>query len=199
MHFGVAVSFADVLAAAPFGVPVGVDIPIGLPDGAPRLADRLARAHLPGAASRVFPAPARVTLAHADDYAAALSASRQAIGRGLSKQAFHLLPAIADVDATLPDARVVEVHPEVSFAAMSGRVLPSKKTPLGRTDRIAAVVAALDMLGVDVAAEAIPGEDHLDALACLWTAIRITRGEAVRLPADDDPQDSAGRPMVITY
>lgn len=197
--FDEADDFAQVIDRSSPNAAIGVDIPIGLPAAGPREADRLARARLPGAASRVFPTPIRATLAHRDDYQGALAASRAADGRGLSKQAFFLLDAIADVDAHLPDGRIREVHPEVSFAAMAGGgPLSSKKSSAGRQERVSAIVPALASMGLALDARSIPGEDHLDALACLWTAARVARGTAVTLP-HPAPLDALGRPMAITY
>ena len=122
---------------------VGVDIPIGLPDAGPREADRLARQALPGRASSVFSTLVRPAY-EAPDYAAARSVAVELTGRSASAQAFALGRKILEVDAWLgqhPQTRVVEVHPEVSFAAMNRRVpiAAGKKTLAGMTARRAAL------------------------------------------------------------
>ena len=66
--------------------------------------------------------------------------NRGLVGQGVGAQAFALRDKILEVDAwlrTRPTVTVLEVHPEVSFAAMAGApILASKKTDEGR-DRAA--------------------------------------------------------------
>jgi predicted RNase H-like nuclease len=170
---------------------VGIDMPIGLPDhGAPRAAEALARRRLPpGRKSSVFPTPMRVAVA-APTWAEANALNRAACGRGLSHQAFGLTRKIAEVDAWVrsgPAVRVVEVHPEVSFAAIEPACVgPSKKTTAGREARIAALrTAGLDLPDVRRGAT-YAVDDLLDACAVAWTARRVALGRAVCLP--DPPQ-----------
>lgn len=192
-HIG-AVLTADVAVAA-------VDMPIGLPESGARACDRDARALLRPHGSRVFPAPARATLSHVDDYAAACTASRAIAGVALSKQAWNLLPKIIEVDAVADDARIVECHPEVAFALMKGSVVAaSKKSATGAAERLELLRAAL-ALPTDWAPPRLPGsaDDVLDAIACAWSAARIARGESITLGRTDGnvPHDACGRPMVI--
>lgn len=83
------------------GVLIGVDIPIGLPDRGSRTCDVQAR-NLLGRprGSSVFPAPIRACLEDWD-YGRLCSMHRRQDGRGLTKQAFHLLPKIRQVDDLL--------------------------------------------------------------------------------------------------
>jgi len=177
---------------------VGIDIPIGLPDAWPRACDLAARRLLPGRAACVFPAPPRPLLA-APDHPAACAAGRALDGRAPSRQVWNLFPRLADVDAALAPAaagRVVEVHPEVSFAAMAGRPLPPKRTPAGVAARLAALAAA----GLPGPPARLPGtrqDDRLDALAAAWSAARWHAGVATVLPAGDPPCDARGLPMRI--
>ena len=118
---------------------VGVDIPIGLPDAGPREADRLARQALPGRAASVFSTLVRPAY-EAPHYAAARSVAVERTGRSASAQAFALGRKILEVDTWLrrqPRSQVVEVHPEVSFAALNGEepIPAGKKTPAGMTAR----------------------------------------------------------------
>jgi predicted RNase H-like nuclease len=86
-----------------------------------------------------------------------------------------------------PQARIVEVHPELSFAAMGdGMPLPSKKSTEGVTARLAALGRAYADLEY-VVAEAPPRvaiDDCLDAIAALWSAERWCDGRARTLPED---------------
>ena len=198
-------SFADVLARTEGCGAVAVDMPIGLADAGTRTADLKARKLLgPPRASSVFPAPARCALAARYDYAAACDASFLACGRRLSRQAFGILPRIAEVDAALTPAlqsRVVEAHPEVSFAMRNGGVPMryNKLTSQGRHEREAVLSALFD---TEAAALAVPSgakrDDLYDACILTWTAARLLRGEAQRLPPE--PQlDSRGLRMEIVY
>lgn len=157
-------------------VAIGIDIPIGLPARGPRRCDLAARALVRrgGGAARVFLAPPQAVL-EAPTHQAAVAVSRALTGRGVSIQAWSLRRAIGDGARLAPDPRVVEVHPELSFRAMTGRVLEAKKTPAGRVARLAALGAALP--GIDLSD--VPGhDDALDALACAWSARRWALGAA---------------------
>ena len=180
---------------------VAVDIPIGLPAGAARrAADVEARSALGRQRSSVFFAPPRVVL-EALDQPDATRLSRAAGSVGVSIQMFHVLGKVAEVDTALradadAAARVVEVHPEVSFRRLARTdVLPSKRTAAGRAARLVAVRTWLP--GLELPAP-WPGraraDDCLDALACAWTAQRWSRGEADVL---GDEQDALGVPMRI--
>jgi predicted RNase H-like nuclease len=177
---------------------VGLDVPVGLPAHDWRPVDLLAKRTLGRAHPRVFLVPPREVL-RAPDYAGARARCRDLLGgRGLSAQTWGLRGPVLAVDDALaerPPARglVVETHPELSFAAMTGGVLPSKKTPEGRTARVRALAAWLD------GPPAPPGDDHLDAAACAWSALRWSgqgrpAGPATVLGGDEDER---GLPMRI--
>ncbi len=190
----VAPTIGDLVAAVRADHPdlavVGIDIPIGLPDTAPRTADLLARQRLPaGRKSSVFPAPTRVATA-ATTHVEASAANREAVGVGLSIQAFHLIPKILEVDAYVRSprsCRIVEVHPEVSFAAMdASSVVPAKRTAAGATSRADALRAA----GIEppsyARGQGYAANDLLDACAAAWSAARVARGDCETLP--DPPE-----------
>ena len=95
-----------------------------------------------------------------------------------------------------------EVHPELSFREMVGRPLDyGKKTAAGERERTDALIA-----------EGVPGhfvrtvspglavrrDDFLDACAALWTAERIYRGVAKRIPAMIE-RDSRGLDMAMWF
>jgi predicted RNase H-like nuclease len=192
-------AFADLLAVD--AAVVAVDIPIGLPAGAARrAADVEARAVLGPQRSSVFFAPPRVVL-EATDQPEASRLSRCAGSTGVSIQLFHVLGKVAEVDAVVrtdaaASARVVEVHPEVSFRRLSATaVLPSKRTAAGRVARLGALCTWLPGLQLPVPP---PGrarpDDCLDALACAWTAQRWACGDAEVL---GDEVDALGVPMRI--
>lgn len=190
---------------------VAVDVPIGLPEKGPRACDGAARDLLTWPrTSSVFPAPIRPVLT-CDDHREASDAHRAIDGRGMSAQAFGILPKIREVDAFLRSlaaserARIHEVHPEVSFHLWNGgrSMQESKKTLEGRAERLALIdavwpgaVGRLELALKATRARCAP-DDLLDALAALWSARRIREGTAMRLPPEP-VFDDEGLPMVIT-
>lgn len=168
----------------------GIDMPIGLLERGLRECDALARRELPGAGSRVFTTPPRAVLAlgsqAANDEAQRLS--HDLSGQGVSRQALALGPRILALDqvvAAHPNRSIVEVHPELSFAALAGRVLDSKKRAAGVGQRISALATWLPGVAeiVGRAPADVPIDDALDALAALWSATRWRDGTARTLPA----------------
>lgn len=190
--------FGEVLTALPDDTVVGVDMPIGLfddhrPGG--RDADRAARTELGPKHNSVFSAPPRCVLG--------TRTLAQARGRGgrLTLQTLNLLPRIEDVDRVMTpalQARVFEVHPELSFAAMNGGrpVLAPKRTARGAEERLALLARA----GVPVPERPSGAalDDLLDACALSWSAGRIARGEARRVP-DVATYDRRGLRMDVRW
>lgn len=177
-----------------------IDIPIGLTDHGWRTCDSAARALLGRCGSRVFMTPPRevIALGLAAPNAQVQEVSRRLTGQGVSRQALGLAARILDVDRLLPDSHIIEVHPELSFLEMTGRVLESKKTATGVAQRIEAldswdpdVTAALASCPADV-----PVDDALDALAALWTAHRHEAGRSSGIPGVEE-RDPRGVPMRI--
>ncbi|WP_134772937.1 DUF429 domain-containing protein [Ornithinimicrobium flavum] len=171
---------------------VAVDIPVGLPDTGVRQADVLVRRRLGARGSSVFPTPVRDALA-AGTYAEARAVSlARTGGRSLAAQSYALRAAILDVDGYLQGGEaeaaarppVVEVHPELCFAVMAGAPLATrKKTPEGVADRVGLLTAQGIRLpaGVDLGRAGV--DDVLDAAAAAWSAARVLRGRAERIPA----------------
>ena len=170
---------------------VAIDTPIGLSSDGDRAPEAHARKRLPGRASTVFSSPA-LSVLRAETYDEANTANRAALGKGLSRQAYGILPKIADVHdwlATGPDVPVVEVHPEVCFATMNGVVVREpKRTPAGAAIRR----RLLEREGLVVPTSRLRGaapDDIVDAAAAAWTARRYADGVAERLPPE--PHDQA--------
>ena len=179
---------------------VAIDMPIGLSDDGVRACDVEARRRLGRAGSSVFPAPVRPVL-RADTYDEARSLSVAAAGRSLSVQTFGLVPAIRSLDDALgdpPDPRVHEVHPELSFRALDGRVTDRKASAAGMAQRLRALEAAMDVLDPLAGSPAwMPLVDALDACAAAWSAQRIAAGTAQWV--GDGTRDSRRRPMRISW
>jgi predicted RNase H-like nuclease len=150
---------------------IAIDMPIGLPEAGQRACDVAARKLLGPRRSSVFATPVRATLA-ATSYAEALALHRGADGRGLSKQAYNLLPKIRELDANAADARLHESHPELAFARLLGHPAEHpKRSPAGRAER-------LGVLGLTAISRlpAAAADDVLDALALVHTARHIAAG-----------------------
>lgn len=173
---------------------IAIDIPIELPDDTARVAEQLARRRLPGRASTVFNAPASTVL-DASDYPAGNAANRAALGLGLSKQTWYLVPKIRDVRdwlASLPadwSVPVVEAHPELCFAAMNGGVLVDGKTTTAGEALRRRLLAAHGLDVVATRSRDVAVDDVLDAASTAWTARRVADGVAERLPPEprDEP------------
>jgi predicted RNase H-like nuclease len=165
---------------------IAIDTPIGF---GPRSADSAARAYLRGAASPVFTVPSRKILE-----------TPFGPGLGVSAQAHALGPRIIHVtQVARSDARLREVHPELSFRAMNeGRPLRHrKKSADGALQRI----ELLRLHGIKIdrlnSAAAVPLDDALDAAAAAWSAHRIATGLALRLP--NPPEMVDGYPVAIWF
>ena len=197
-------SFKELIAATQSCAAVAVDIPIGLSEDRPRRADLEARKRLGRPrASSVFPAPVRAVLA-CEDYRAACDVSAWAWGRRLSKQSFNILPKIREADSVLTASdqrRIVEAHPEVCFTALNaGRpMVHYKKTADGVEERRALLHG---VYVEDVSLRPVPKgagrDDFHDACVLVWTASRLARGRAERLPSEPE-LDSRGLRMEIVY
>jgi len=177
---------------------VAVDIPIGLPASGVRQCDVLARRALPGQASSVFSAPVRPVLG-AQTYAEARAISVGVDGRSLSAQCFGIVPKIAEVDRALrgrSGAEVLEVHPEVSFRALTRDRLPSKRTAAGRDVRLAALRTWLPVELPSPPPGRAAIDDCLDALVCAWTGARWLAGEAQVLGGEVDATGQVMRIVV---
>ena len=123
LRLAVIPDFRALLASLP-GAMIAVDMPIGLPDEGARDCDRLARQRLGPRRASVFPAAIRPCLT-AKTHAEASATRRLLETRGMSIQAWNIVPKIREVDRALSPMmqdRVFEAHPELAFAAMNREV-----------------------------------------------------------------------------
>ncbi len=175
-------------ATSPVAV-VAVDMPIELEETATRAAEDQARPLLGPRRSSLFQSPSLGVLGFADDdYARANAWSKAHTGRGLSKQAWFLVPKIREVRAfaatsTVP---VLETMPELSFRALRGGPVPHpKSTWSGLALRIRLLAEAGIVLPDDPgAAGRVAPDDLVDAAALAWSARRIATGRAECVPPD---------------
>jgi predicted RNase H-like nuclease len=163
---------------------IGVDVPIGLPEpGLRRRADVEARSVVGGRRSSIFFTPSRAAL-EAPTYREA-----RRIAPSTSAQGWALRTAILDVDR-IHDARVREVHPEVSFAVLAGEPLAfAKRTWNGQRERLRLLHRAGIKIPEHLDAGLVAADDVVDAAIGAWTATRIARGEHVTFPADPLPDE----------
>ena len=192
--------FSEIVTSSNDADVIVVDMPIGLSSDGSRPADTQARDRLGPRRSTFFPTPVRSVLDF-DDWEAANEHSKQVTGKGLSKQAWNLIPKISEIDkAWTPDlaGRLVEGHPETSFAEMnSNPVLSKKATEQGRNERLSLICRHFEpeLLSIISGCPTKWRTDAIDAVALAWTALRILDGSAVRLGGE---LDQAGRPMELS-
>src|SRR5437867_1841826 len=101
ISFRLTQDLAPLFEEARAGGIIAIDIPIGLPESEPRACDADAREVL-GWPRRnsVFSPPARRTLI-ATSFPEALLLNREALGTGISKQAYCIMPKIRAVDEVM--------------------------------------------------------------------------------------------------
>jgi predicted RNase H-like nuclease len=169
---------------------IGIDIPIGLADNTSRQADLLARKAAGPRWASVFVTPVRAALL-IDNYAEASALNRRLTGAGISRQAYNLRDKILQVDDWLPRApgRVVEAHPELTFAELAGAPLADGKSTWSGAVRRRRLLAeaGLEVSGdLGLAGNQVGVDDVLDAAAVAWTAARVGSGAARCTP--DPPE-----------
>lgn len=179
---------------------IGIDMPIGLPDTGRRQADTLAYKLVGPRRASVFMTPVRAAL-EAGSHAAAVEVNRARAGEGVSAQMYGLRSKILEVDVWARGAgrRVVEVHPEVSFARLAGFPLPDgKRTWAGACGRRRLLADAGIQIADDLgeAGRWAGVDDVLDAGAAAWSAARVAEGAATPLP-DPPVVYSDGWPAAI--
>jgi len=180
-----------------------IDMPIGFVSGpASRDVEAAMRAALKGKASSVFPTPCRMALAE-QVYFDASFVNEQALGKRLPKQTFMLFPKMREIDAlvqTLGQSRLREGHPEVSFAAMAGApVLSRKRQPEGLADRVLLLERQGLPTGALLAARTrgkMAADDILDSAAMWWSADRFASGRHFTLPPIPS-RDATGLEMSV--
>lgn len=189
-----------------------IDMPIGLIDQAPghRSCDLIARKKLGKRRHSVFAAPCRAVLETAD-YQQACAISRQQIGKALSRQSYHLIPKIRELDQYLTKnpnkhANIFECHPELCFYALnnSQAMQHNKKTPSGYLERLAVLADYLSdsaQIVAQVLSEyprrTVLRDDIVDAL-CNAIGAQLSADGLVQIP-DKSEHDLVGMPMRICY
>jgi predicted RNase H-like nuclease len=207
-------NFAQLLEAHANAVSIAVDIPIGLSESfTPRRCDQEARQVLGPRRSSVFPAPDRRLLAF-ETHAQASAFSRSECCKGISQQCFHIFRKIAEVEAIITpalQAKIFEVHPEVSFQAASdlSRLQHSKRKREGYEERRSILSRVFPNASIperSLIVKSVSGaragdiqpDDILDAMIAAWTARRHSRNEHIRIPRVPE-HDPRGLRMEIIF
>ena len=196
-----------------------VDVPIGLPENDVRECDDRAKEELGDRRSSVFETPCRAAV-EADTYEEARRLNEDALGRGISAQAWGIVPRIHEVDVFLAehgaaDGTVRESHPELCFRGLdaAGVIDASKHDEDGLEQRravLAGVDAEMERIYdriVDEYVEVDPAfarpistnarDDVLDAMALALTAREA--GDDLETLPESPPRDAEGRRMEMAY
>ena len=192
---------------------VCIDIPIGLSCDGFRACDRAARQLLGKRSSSVFPVPPRLALSP-KSYEEINLASKALCGKGVSKQAFYLLPKIREAEALLLSADRdgldwLETHPELCFSSFNGSVPMegNKKTEAGFRERKSVLARHIPARTIDrllrclmasVPRAQCARDDMVDALVCGVVARLDATGRGCLPPGTQD-FDEVGLPMRICY
>ena len=198
--------FTDVIGENRKIKAIAVDIPIGLPDSGPRVCDLEARRLLQKPrSSSVFPPPVRSALI-ANNYRQACARNRRACGKGLTIQTYTILKKIREVDDVITrenQSWIHEVHPELCFWALNTTkaMRYSKRKAKGREERQKLLLACYPtiknhIMELDHAEARV--DDLLDAAIAAWTAERIAKGKAGRIP-ENPVVDRNGLRMEMWY
>jgi predicted RNase H-like nuclease len=149
-----------------------IDMPIGLPEQGYRQCDIEARALV---GPRVFlGARWGVWNFKTLDQANVHYWSEEGIGRGISMQLFCIREKLQELNEMPAPPRLFEAHPEMIFWRIAGRLLASKNTEKGRTERI----GVLEEKGIGRVRRwlgqrhgtGIRSDDLIDACACALAA-----------------------------
>ena len=192
---------------------VCIDIPIGLSCDGFRACDRAARQLLGKRSSSVFPVPPRLALAPLS-YEEINLASKALCGKGVSKQAFYLLPKIREAEALLRSPNSdgldwLETHPELCFSSFNGAVPmeDNKKTEAGFRERKSVLARHIPARTIDRLLRSLMAsvpraqcarDDMVDALVCGVLARLDATGRGCLPPGTQD-FDEVGLPMRICY
>lgn len=210
-------AFADLLAGD--AAVIAVDMPIGLPDRVGlggRGAERAVRGLLGARQSSVFSVPSRAAVWAVDDLAepdayrtvCAAAAATSDPPRKISKQCFHILAKIREIDRLMSPAlaeRVFEVHPEVAFWRLNGEApmaLPKKVKNRPSEPGLAERMDLLVRHGYErgFLEQRLPSgigrDDLIDAAVNALVAERLAAGAARPFP-DPPGRDARGLPIAI--
>ncbi|MCY4265166.1 MAG: DUF429 domain-containing protein [Gammaproteobacteria bacterium] len=219
---GVVSKLEILLNNVPSQTTIMVDIPIGIREGTaePRDCDVIARKLLGSRASCVFTPPIREIL-YEKNHREASDKSSKLIGKGISVQAFGIMPKILEVDNLMsyPQDKSIskivrEIHPEICFYGLNGclPVKSKKKVDAGFQERLEVLRMAYPKILPNVRCSVervlrlaldrnlrrdVSKDDLLDAMVALLTA--ATPPEKLHTLPNTPKKDSRNLPMEIVY
>lgn len=193
--------------ALAFDIPIGHEDPTGEHGDGQRACEAAAHDWLgPAAQERILPYPPPV-LFEREHFHEAQAACEQAGWPELTKPIWHGHDRIEEVTrAAAEDDRIVEIHPEVSFAALNE--LHGGEGPLEHYGRgWNALYERLELLheaglrparSLGGVGRASP-KDVIDATIAAWSAYRAATGQAEQLPEQPPTDPRTGRVVALHY
>lgn len=199
-----------------------VDIPIGLLKDGPgeRVCEPKAREAVCARRSSVFPTPPRALVhevANGMCFKCANRLSKSSRCEGISKQTYHIMDKIAEVDKVLRDRGVSatppvrEVHPEICFWALNGkRPMCHRKGESAGIEERKGVLRRYEprtdniykCASTEHRRRKVARDDILDALAAAVTAklgLGYPDNHQLRTLPECPPRDCEGLPMEMVY
>jgi predicted RNase H-like nuclease len=182
-----------------------IDVPIGCPSSIEdQRPEPFIRKLVMGRSSSVFNVPALQTLS-AQSYEEANKINRMILNKGLSKQSYHIIPIVKEVNEFIlnnPHLNIHESFPELIFTKLKGKPCAySKHMKEGKQERIDCLIQNFKWLKEDLekAMMNFPQYYHLDiidatSLAC--AAYLIHQVGATQLPKEFC-QNSQGLDMKV--
>jgi len=154
-----------------------VDVPLGCVNSIDQCRpEPCLRKHMKKKASSVFNAPA-LQCFEVSSYEDVNRVNREVLGKGISKQTFHIMPMIKTVNDFVlkyPHLNIHESFPEFVFMIMKGDVcVYSKHTKAGIDERVSILKSKLPEVGpqLDHALSAFPSAFHQDIVDASSLAI----------------------------
>ena len=165
-----------------------IDMAIGLRNSLDKnRPDDAAKKELGKKASTVFPIPSRDAV-YAEGEEAQKQANKRAFDKSLAKQSIAIIPKMRELDVFLNEHpeyknRILESHPEVSFARLNGAVVLSRKQeepgPSQRLDILSEYLERENISGMYDKAKALgcKQDDLIDALCLAVTGALYAHGQ----------------------
>jgi predicted RNase H-like nuclease len=187
---------------------IAIDMPIGFPEFSGRTVEKIARQMLKGKASSIFSVPARAAIENEKasyEEACLINMQHSEPPKKFSRQSFGIFSKMRELDRVMTpelQARVHEVHPELSFAEMKNKqaVLSKKSSSEGREERIKLLEASgfpwQELTGPTHLQKDVANNDIVDACACAWSARRTLEEHALTIPNHPE-KDARGLVMSI--
>ncbi|MGQ1786238.1 MULTISPECIES: DUF429 domain-containing protein [unclassified Saccharicrinis] len=190
---------------------VSIDMPMGIVSekGEERVCDALARKELGHPfSSSVFNVPCRQAV-YAGSYPEANALNREIQGKGISIQAWNIVPKIKELDMFLDEHPILkeklhESHPELCFKNLKGAALSyKKKTVEGVRERLVLLKTLypniekhFHVFRNQFFKKDVVDDDVLDSMVLVFNAMEIAKGNYNQFP-DCERKNNCGIRMVV--